>query len=90
LSLVGQGETVTARLLPHGFTAEKAESGDVATDRPTPVSLHRCPVCQHPQTRIQRVLVDALGLYELCALEVNASPALTAKKVTTWLRYILP
>lgn len=54
------------------------------TDRP--VSLHHCPVCQHPQTKIQRLLGDAArgSTSYVCARPRECSLGIDLAKVTTW------
>jgi hypothetical protein len=54
------------------------------TDRP--VSLHHCPVCQHPQTKIQRLLGDSArgSTNYVCARASECSLGIDLAKVTTW------
>jgi hypothetical protein len=54
------------------------------TDRP-PV-VHICPVCQHPQTKIQRRLsgtANGSTVY-VCARADRCSVGMDLKKVDTW------
>ena len=50
-----------------------------------PVSLHHCPVCQHPQTKIQRLLGDSArgSTNYVCARPSECSLGIDLAKVTT-------
>jgi hypothetical protein len=56
--------------------------------RPTPPpALHRCPICQHPQTRIQRLLADSGrggSTNYVCTRLGQCSIAMDLAKISTW------
>lgn len=59
----------------------------IPSKRKEPVpSLHHCPVCNHPQTKIQRRLGDAAGgsTVYVCARSGECSIGVNLSKVENW------
>ena len=52
---------------------------------PPPAATHRCPVCQFPQTKIQRILGEGkYGSISYVCSRVECSVGLDLSKVETW------
>ena len=53
--------------------------------QPPPPPSHRCPVCQFPQTKIQRILSqDRYGSISYVCSRVECTVGLDLSKVDTW------
>ena len=53
--------------------------------QPPPPPSHRCPVCQFPQTKIQRILgEDRYGSISYVCSRVDCTVGLDLSKVDTW------
>ena len=52
---------------------------------PPPPAAHRCPVCQFPQTKIQRILSEGrYGSISYVCSRVECAVGLDLSKVATW------
>ena len=52
---------------------------------PPPPTTHRCPVCQFPQTKIQRILGEGrYGSVSYVCSRVECTVGLDLSKVETW------
>ena len=52
---------------------------------PPPPATHRCPVCQFPQTKIQRILGEGrFGSISYVCARVECTVGLDLSKVATW------
>jgi hypothetical protein len=53
-----------------------------------PASVHECPVCHHPQTRIQRVLSQSTrgSINYVCTRAGECSVGIDLRQVTTWVK----
>ena len=52
---------------------------------PPPPATHRCPVCQFPQTKIQRILGEGrYGSISYVCSRVECTVGLDLSKVATW------
>ena len=52
---------------------------------PPPPATHRCPVCQFPQTKIQRILGEGrYGSISYVCSRVECTVGLDLSKVETW------
>ena len=52
---------------------------------PPPPATHRCPVCQFPQTKIQRILGEGrYGSISYVCSRVERTVGLDLSKVATW------
>jgi hypothetical protein len=57
----------------------------VGSKLPVPVALHQCPVCQQPQTKIQRKLGDdRLGATNYVCARTDCPVGINLTQVATW------
>ena len=53
--------------------------------QPPPPATHRCPICQCPQTKIQRILGDGkYGSTSYVCSRLECSVGLDLSKIETW------
>ena len=56
-----------------------------SSKEPRPPTPHRCPVCQFPQTKIQRILSEGkYGSVSYVCSRVECTVGLDLSKVETW------